>query len=107
MTDPADLGELWDLLHSDARRLFDGYGESSGRSELQRHEGFVVGRLLESGDSNDLRRLAKTVPEERWRSWFERQGGLGLSARSRVFWSLLLGAEPPEPPALRREIWPL
>lgn len=97
------MPSLPDLLQSDARRLFDGYEVT----ELGHHEDFVVGRLLEFGDSNDLRRLAKSVPEERWRSWFEREGGLELSDRSRVFWSLLLDSEAPEPPALRREIWPL
>lgn len=87
----------------DAGRHFDGYEAA----DLEGHEDFVVGRLMEFGDSNDLRRLAESVPEERWRSWFERAGGLGLSDRSHVFWSLLLDADAPEPPALRREIWPL
>lgn len=91
------------MLSGDARRLFDGFDAP----ELESHEDFVVGRLLEYGDSNDLRHLAESVPEGRWRAWFERDGGLELSDRSRAFWSLLLGAEAPEPPALRREIWPL
>lgn len=90
-------------VRDETARLFDGYDEA----ELERHEGFLVGRLLEDGDSNDLRRLAARVPEAQWKSWLEREGGRGLSDRSRVFWSLLLRAEAPDPPGLRREIWPL
>lgn len=91
------------MVAGDTARLFDGHDAS----DLERHEDFVVGRLLEEGDSDDLRRLAATVPEERWASWLEREGGRGLSDRSRVFWSLILSAESPDPPELRREIWPL
>lgn len=103
---------LRDLLEGDAGRLFDGECEPRAPDgfDPDRHEGFVVGRLLEEGTSDDLHRLAKAVPEERWRTWLGREGGFGLSDRSRVFWTLLLAgpsAEAPAPPALRREIWPL
>jgi hypothetical protein len=85
-------------------RLFDGYDDA----DLERHPGFVLGRLLEEGDSRDLRRLARRVPETEWKSWLEHEGGRGLSDRSRVFWSLVLGcelAEVSEASGLRRAVW--
>ena len=95
------MPDLSDLLRMDvkcaAKRLFDGY-ELEIVEGMERYEAFVVGRLLEEGGSDDLRQLAEIVPESRWRSWLESEGGLGLSDRSRVFWSLLLDAAAPKPP---------
>lgn len=87
-------------------RLFDGYDDA----DLERHPGFVLGRLLEEGDSEDLCRLAGRVPEAEWKSWLEQEGGRGLSDRSRVFWSLVLGCEVAEASGasgLRRTVWVL
>lgn len=87
-------------------RLFDGYDDA----DLERHPGFVLGRLLEEGDSQDLRRLAGRTPETEWMRWLVRSGGQGLSDRSRVFWSLVLRCEVAEMPTekgLRRSTWVL
>ncbi|MDA8017248.1 MAG: hypothetical protein MPN21_07335 [Thermoanaerobaculia bacterium] len=92
-----------DVLQGDTRRLFDGYD----RANLEQHRTFVMSRILEEGDSDDLRRMAQVIPEPHWLSWFRQEGGFGLSRRSRAFWSLVLDADSSEPPPLRSEIWPL
>ena len=51
---------------------------------------YVVGRLLEEGDGDDLRWLSRTVDEAVLRAWLEERGGRQLSRRSRAFWVRLL-----------------
>jgi hypothetical protein len=88
-------------------RLFDGYAPD----DLLRpeHRGFLIERLLEEGDRKDLRWLAAQVGEAELRDFFQRAGGRRLSARSRAFWSLVLGDAAPAAAASSEgsEIWPL
>ena len=67
----------------------------------------VLERLLEDGDSLDLRWLTSVVPEAELARWFHERGCRQLSDRSRAFWGLLLGL----PFGARREkgeeLWPL
>ncbi len=88
----------------DTDRLFVGRAPdvltAGGRSAL-------IEKLLEEGDSSDLRYLASTVGEEELAGWFESQGGRRLSFRSRVFWSWVLDRPIPEPHPLTEQIWPL
>lgn len=58
------------------------------------HRSHLLARLLEEGDADDLAWLSAHVPEAELADWLRRRGGRLLSRRSRVFWSLLLGAEP-------------
>lgn len=91
-------------------RLFDGYAPV----ELVRpeHRGFLIERLLEEGDREDLRWLVTQVGEAELADFFHRAGGRRLSARSRSFWSLVLDSATPAAPvadsaAERSAIWPL
>ncbi len=67
----------------------------------------VIGRLLEDGDSEDLRWLAAAVGEARMADWLERRGGRQLSRRSRLFWERLLGRAAAAPERGAGELWPL
>lgn len=73
-----------------ALRLFDGYAPE----DLALDNAFVIERLLEAGDRDDLRALTAEVAEQSLKVWFERQGARRLSKRSRRFWQLLLAIEP-------------
>jgi hypothetical protein len=70
-------------------RLFDGYAPE----DLPLNQDFVIERLLESGDRDDLRALTSAVDEQRLGDWLERRGARRLSSRSRRFWQLVLGVE--------------
>lgn len=91
-----------------SRRLFPGYSESD--LAAPRNIPFVIGRLLEDGDSRDLSWLCGHVPESDLGAWLETRGGRQLSTRSRAFWEILLetksGPEPSEP-GTRSALWPL
>lgn len=96
-------------LPSSTLRLFDGYPPE----ELTRPENraFLLERLLEEGDREDLRWLARQVDEAELRDFFRRAAARRLSARSRAFWRLVLGGttteEAPFEGLSRSEIWPL
>lgn len=84
-------------------RLFPGM--SSGDIECPEAIGFVIGRVLEEGDREDLHWLSEQVEEPRLRKWLAERGSRQLSRRSRAFWSLLLSTSDsglPENP-----LWPL
>jgi hypothetical protein len=85
-------------------RLFDGYAPA----ELARpeHRAFLIERLLEEGDREDLRWLAALAGEAELADFLRRAGGRRLSARSRAFWSLVLG-QPAPAAAEESDIWPL
>jgi len=87
------------------RRLFAGYEAED--LDAPAALPFRLGRLLEDGDSADLRRLFAEVPEPVAAAWLADRGGRQLSIRSRAFWEVTLGTAPgpasPETPAL----WPL
>lgn len=72
---------------------------------------FVIGRLLEEGDSDDLRWLVASLSEERLSDWLERRGTRQLSRRSYLFWRALIGAgsqaTEPHRGLLREALWPL
>ncbi|MDX1999495.1 MAG: hypothetical protein SF066_17390 [Thermoanaerobaculia bacterium] len=68
---------------------------------------FVIERLLEEGDSADLRWLASHRGEAALGEWFGRCGGRRLSRRSRAFWALVLDRAPSLPAPGAEELWPL
>jgi hypothetical protein len=83
---------------------------------------FVIARLLEDGDSADLRWLIGAAGEPALAAWLARHGARQLSRRSLAFWQLALGRRarpagaPPGPelppmapiPELpRKALWPL
>ncbi len=67
----------------------------------------VIGRVLEDGDTADLRWLVARFGEARLGHWLAVRGGRQLSRRSRAFWQVVLGrpAGPPNPVA--EALWPL
>lgn len=67
----------------------------------------VIGRLLEEGDTGDLRWLVEEVGEEGIAAWVEERGGRQLSRRSRVFWEAVLGVEASPAPEVTEALWPL
>lgn len=71
------------------------------------HRGFLIGRLLEDGDGEELRWLAAAVGEPALAGFVRDHGGRALSRRSRVFWERVLGVTAAPPPPLAGELWPL
>lgn len=108
-------------LPAASRRLFPevvlaeaGAGEAARGGEAldpQAHAPFVIGRLLEDGDGDDLAWLVRTYGRERLAAWLRTRGRRQLSRRSRAFWQILLDTEtgPAEPDDIgpARELWPL
>ncbi len=88
-----------------SRRLFEHYPE--GVPDPGSHSDFLIGRLLEEGDSSDLRWLLAAFPEERISAWLALHGGRQLSRRSLSFWELLLGRPTRPFPFDLRDLWPL
>jgi hypothetical protein len=88
-------------LPEGARRLFPPDVAVAPEADL------VVERLLEEGDSSDLRWLAGQRGEAALGEWFERCGGRRLSRRSRAFWALVLDRAPSPPAPGAEELWPL
>ena len=79
------------MLPEETLRLFDGVEPADLREPSYRP--FVIGRLLEDGDSRDLRWLFDGLGEEELRSWSRERGERLLSDRSRGFWLWLIGEE--------------
>ena len=71
------------------------------------HRDFLVSRLLEEGDGDELRWLFARVGDEAVASFVARRGGRQLSRRSRAFWSAVLGVPAQPAAALQHELWPL
>jgi hypothetical protein len=92
-----------DGLPAAAARLFPHHPEPP---DPARHADFVIERLLDEGDSADLRWLVGRYGEARLRRWAAAHGGRRLTKRSRALWSLLLAIELQAPPAAA-ELWPL
>lgn len=65
---------------------------------------FLIARLLEEGDSEDLTWLTSTVSRQQLEGWVRSNGGRHLSGRSLGFWALLLDVEPGTGPG--DELWP-
>lgn len=88
-----------------ARRLFPHLPADA--PDPDRHRPFLLARLLEEGDSADLRWLTGHLPEDELVAWLAARGGRALSHRSRVFWELLLGVDAAPAHPLAPELWPL
>lgn len=104
---PADGGEGARTVAmappAEALRLFPHYDPG----DLDAAPGFLIARLLEDGDGDDLRWLFAAVGEEAVRCWFAERGGRQLSARSRAFWRVALASEPSVSTAGSEDLWPL
>jgi hypothetical protein len=87
-------------LPEDTRRLFPGYADLEASP-------FLIGRLLEDGDSHDLAWLCRTFPEAELALWLEARGGRQLSVRSRAFWEMVLDRSAGGEVASRSALWPL
>ena len=92
---------------AELRRLFPDFSDRD-ISQLE-PTSFVIGRILEEGDTTDLRWLCARSGEAQLAAWLEARGDRQLSRRSRAFWSLLL-ASPGEaarrPDAQDNPLWP-
>ena len=86
-------------------RRFPAYDEASVADSA--HRAFLVARLLEEGESGELRWLFAAVGREAIAAWLAARGGGALSRRSRAFWSAVLEVPVPTPRPLARELWPL
>ena len=71
------------------------------------HEAFLIARLLQAGDSADLRDLFAQHPESRVCQVFEQRGSRQIDRRSRAFWSLVLATDPPSDEAAMEDLWTL
>ena len=74
-------------LPAETLRLFSGYDE--GELIRRRHRGFLIGQILERGDSEDLRWLFGNVRSRHITQFVEQQGQRKLTRRNLVFWNLL------------------
>jgi hypothetical protein len=83
--------------------------EPEEMAELLPAAGFLLSRLLEDGDSADLRWLFATLPESTAAAWLERRGARRLSRRSRAFWDVVLDrsaeGQEPEAAAVKEALW--
>ena len=88
-------------------RHFHGY-DAETLAEL-RHRPFLIERLLEQGDTTDLRWLSSQVSEDQLRRWLGGGGSRKLSLRQSRFWAWVLDVdcEEPESRAATDELWPL
>lgn len=96
-------------MHSDlpaaTRRHFSHYDHPEDL--LARARDFVIARLLEEGDCDDLTWLTAMVDERSLIDWFETRGGRQLSRRSRAFWQVVLAIPCHPGVAPNEELWPL
>ena len=87
------------------RARFPGYDEAALRAPG--HRGFLIGRLLEEGEGEELRWLVAAVGEQALAAFVRDHGGRALSRRSRAFWERVTGVAAAPPPPLAGELWPL
>lgn len=87
------------------RRLFAHYDLSS--SFVDDAPGLVIGRVLEEGDTADLRWLFASFDDAQIGDWLEHHGSRQLSRRSLSFWKTILGREVPALPPAQEQLWPL
>ena len=86
-----------------ALRLFDGY-DPAALAEPESRD-FVIERLLEAGDRQDLGWVVETYGEAELARVFK--AACGLSRRSHRFWRMVLEGRLDTEPPLHDEIWPL
>ena len=60
---------------------------------VEEHAPWLIARLLEDGDSRDLRWLLTHIDREQVRRWVIERGARQLSGRSLAFWRLVLDVE--------------
>lgn len=87
------------------RRLFAHYEEPE--SIAHRAPTFVIGRILEEGDSDDLEWLFAQFSEDDLLSWLSQRGARQLTRRSRLFWQLVFDCALPGPPPPSEQLWSL
>ena len=91
------------LLPSSVReRFYDYPAEELTKPE---HRSFLVGRLLEEGNSDELSWLVASCGRQELTAWLRRHGARLLSSRSRAFWMRLLAVDEPTDAAV--SWWPL
>ncbi len=86
-------------------RLFAHYARD--RLAVDQALDFVIGRLLEEGETDDLKWLARAVSEEHLAEWLRHRGGRQLTRRSRCFWQVVLGSRVTPPAFDPAQLWPL
>lgn len=92
-------------LPARTRRLFAHYEEPEGFAHQA--PAFIIGRILEEGDSADLEWLFEQFSDYDLRSWLIQRGSRQLTRRSRLFWQMVFDCAIPDPPPLSEQLWPL
>ena len=92
-------------LPENSQRLFAHYHETENLAELA--PGLVMARLMEEGDSDDLRWLTGTYSETQIAEWLVQHGQRQLSRRSFSFWQALLHRPDPSTSSPAGELWHL
>jgi len=92
-------------LPARTRRLFAHYEKPEGFAHQA--PAFMIGRILEEGDSADLEWLFKQFSDYDLRSWLIQRGSRQLTRRSRLFWQMVFACAIPDPPPLSEQLWPL
>ena len=94
-----------DSLPHSTHRLFAHYRDRDLLAE--ENLDFVIGRLLEEGNGDDLRWLTTVVTEPELARWLALRGDRQLSRRSRCFWELTLETSSREASLGSIQTWPL
>lgn len=89
-------------LPEGTRRLF-APGEGP---DPETHPSWIIGRVLDEGDSMDLAWLFRVLGRREVEAWLRRCGGRRLSVRSRRFWEAALGVAAAPPHPLAEALWP-
>jgi hypothetical protein len=92
-------------LPSGATRLFAHYQSPESLADTAPET--VLARLMEEGDSEDLRWLTTVYTESQIARWLTRHGSRQLSRRSESFWSLVLDLPLTSDRGTAQELWPL
>jgi hypothetical protein len=91
-------------LPAGAGRLFADFDEAA----VLASRALLLSRLLEDGDSSDLRWLFSELPQSEIAAWIRVHGQRRLSRRSLAFWELVCGEQArPEVRSPRSSFWPL
>jgi hypothetical protein len=67
---------------------------------------FLLARLLQEGDRDDLRWLFRAVDANAAAAFVASSGGRKLDRRSRAFWETLLATPASKPAAAAAALWP-